>query len=150
MPPPPLRRGFSPQANGGGPAAFLQLSQDHLVQQQMQPHSPNEHIYHQANTISHIHEKYQQHQNGHVGTVFNNYTPPLPPLRNGEVPMTGTLKVTAINHTVQHSPVPPALPMRNGMATMGPQRSKGGVGACQQATEMTVGNGRRTLGRHFH
>lgn len=120
----------------------------------------NHHIYHQANTISHIHEKYQQ-QNGGTGigggAVFNNYTPPLPPLRNGEVPMTGTLKAAAITHTLQHNPIPPALPIRNGMATMGPQRTStnnnnsSNGGPCREGTEMTVANGRRTLsGRHYH
>lgn len=120
------------------------------MQQQQQQHSPQEHIYHQANTISHIHEKYQQ-QMPQQQAVFNNYTPPLPPLRNGELPMTGTLKVAAMNHTMQHSPIPPALPVRNGMATLGPQRSKTANGGLSQGTELTVGNGRRTMsGRHFH
>lgn len=149
MPPPPLRMGLGPHANGGGPAAFLQLSQDHLVNQQQL----HENIYHQANTISHLHEKYQQQQNGYYGgQVFNDYTPPLPPLRNEELPMTGTLKVAAVHHTMQRSPMPPELPVRNGVTTMGHQRNKvnGGRSICQ-GNEIEVGNGRRTMtGRHFH
>lgn len=142
-----MRRGLP--SNNGGPAAFLNQSHDHLVQQT--PLHPDEHIYHQATpTISHIHEKYQQQQQQQSsgGAVMNTYTPPLPPLRNGEVPMTGTLSAAAINHHYhRHNPVPPALPVRNGMATLGPQRSNSN----SNGAELSVGNGHRTMsGRHFH
>lgn len=113
-------------------------------QQQHQLPATHENIYHQANTISHIHEKYQQQQqqHGYGGQVLNDYTPPMPPMRNGEV--------SAVHHTMQHSPIPPELPMRNGMATLGPQRNKAN-GRCNPGVEIDLGNGRRTMsGRHFH
>lgn len=117
---PQMHRGFYAQANVCAPM----------------PNYEHENIYHQANTISHIHEKFQQQNSCYAGRVYNEYTPPLPPLRNGEG------SAAHHHHTMTHNPTPPALPQRNGMATLGRSNVSG--------TVIEMGNGWNTMsGRHF-